>query len=88
MHRGLAPVVLEHTLAAASIDDDVFVLWAPPVLGALSIGDLDLAERLVVPVATALPGGAALPPSAPSGTGCAACSPRPVMTTLGPSRQR
>ena len=30
----------------------------------------------------------ARPPSPPSGTGCAACSPRPAVTTLRPSRQR
>ena len=43
-------------MASAGIDDDFFVLWPPLVLGALSIGDLDLAERLIAPVATALPG--------------------------------
>ena len=52
----MAPVVLGHAMAAAGIDDDFFVLWPPLVLGALSIGDLDLAERLIAPVATALPG--------------------------------
>ena len=52
----LAPVVLSHTMAAAGIDDDFFVLWPPLVLAALSIGDLDLAERLMAPVAIALPG--------------------------------
>ena len=52
----MAPVVLGHAMAAAGIDDDFFVLWPPLVLGALTIGDLDLAERLIAPVATALPG--------------------------------
>ena len=52
----MAPVVLGHAMAAAGIDDDFFVLWPPLVLGALSIGDLDLAERLIAPVATSLPG--------------------------------
>ena len=52
----MAPVVLAHAMAAAGIDDDFFVLWPPLVLGALSIGDLDLADRLLAPVATALPG--------------------------------
>jgi len=52
----LAPVVLGHAMATAGIDDDFFVLWPPLVLGALSIGEVDLAERLIAPVATALPG--------------------------------
>ena len=52
----MAPVVLGHAMAAAGIDDDFFVLWPPLVLGALTIGDLDLAERLIAPVATSMPG--------------------------------
>ena len=52
----MAPVVLGHAMASAGIDDDFFVLWPPLVLGALSIGDLDLAESLIAPVATSLPG--------------------------------
>ena len=52
----MAPVVLSHAMASAGIDDDFFVLWPPLVLGALSIGEVDLAERLIAPVATALPG--------------------------------
>ena len=51
----LATVVLGHAMAASGIDDDFFVLWPPLVLGALSIGDLDLAERLLAPVVSALP---------------------------------
>ena len=52
----MAPVVLAHAMAAAGIDDDFFVLWPPLVLAALAIGDLDLADRLLAPVANALPG--------------------------------
>jgi class 3 adenylate cyclase/tetratricopeptide (TPR) repeat protein len=54
--KRLALVVLDHALAAAGIDDDFFVLWPPLVLGALDVGDLDLAERLLEPVTSALPG--------------------------------
>ena len=77
----LAPVVLSHTMAAAGIDDDFFVLWPPLVLAALSIGDLDLAERLMAPVDIAPPA-YALPLSPPNGTDGAVCSPRPATATL------
>ena len=52
----LAPVVLEHALAASGIDDDFFLLWPALVQGALAFGDLDLAERLLAPVSAAPPG--------------------------------
>jgi class 3 adenylate cyclase/tetratricopeptide (TPR) repeat protein len=52
----LAPLVLEHLLAASGLDDDFFVLWPPAVLAALEAEDLDLADRLLAPVDTALPG--------------------------------
>ena len=52
----LAPLVLTHLLAASSLEDDFFLLWPPLVLAALRAGDLDLAERLLAPVTTALPG--------------------------------
>ena len=52
----LAPLVLGHLLAASGIDDDFFLLWPPLVLAALGAGDLELAERLLDPVTTALPG--------------------------------
>jgi len=52
----LAPLVLDHALAAAGIDDDFFVMWPPLVLAALTLDDLDLAERLLAPVTTVLPG--------------------------------
>jgi len=51
----IGPLVLNHALASAGIDDDFFVLWPPIVLAALTIGDLDLAERLS-PVTAGLPG--------------------------------
>jgi class 3 adenylate cyclase len=53
---GLAPLILTHLLAASSLEDDFFLLWPPLVLAALRAGDLDLAERLLAPVTTALPG--------------------------------
>jgi class 3 adenylate cyclase/tetratricopeptide (TPR) repeat protein len=52
----LAPLVLDHLLAASGLDDDFFVLWPPAVLAALGADDLDLAERLIAPVTDALPG--------------------------------
>ena len=52
----LAPAILAHLLAASSLEDDFFLLWPPLVLAALSAGDLELAERLLAPVTTALPG--------------------------------
>ena len=54
--HGLAPLVLTHLLAASGLDDDFFLLWPPLVLAALRAGNLDLAERLLAPVTTALPG--------------------------------
>ena len=54
--RRLAPLVVEHALAAAGLDDDFFLLWPPSVLAALAADDLDLAERLLAPVTAALPG--------------------------------
>ena len=52
----LAPLLLDHLLAASGLDDDFFVLWPPAVLAALGAEDLDLADRLLVPVSAALPG--------------------------------
>ena len=52
----LAAATVEHLRAAAGIEDDFFVLWPPLVLTALAAGDLDLADRLLEPVATAQPG--------------------------------
>ena len=52
----LAPLVVEHALAAAGLDDDFFLLWPQSVLAALAVDELDLAERLLAPVTAALPG--------------------------------
>jgi hypothetical protein len=52
----LAPAILNHLIAASSLEDDFFLLWPPLVLAALSAADLDLAERLLAPVTNALPG--------------------------------
>ncbi len=52
----LAPLVVEHALAAAGLDDDFFLLWPQSVLAALAVDALDLAERLLTPVTDALPG--------------------------------
>ncbi len=52
----LAPLVLNHLIAASSLEDDFFLLWPPLVLAALRAGDLDLADRLLAPVTNALPG--------------------------------
>ena len=52
----LAPLVLDHLLAASGMDDDFFLLWPLLVLAALAADDLDLAERLLAPVTDALPG--------------------------------
>jgi hypothetical protein len=52
----IAPLVLDHLLAAAGLDDDFFLLWPHLVLAALAAGDLDLAEDLVAPVTAAMPG--------------------------------
>ena len=52
----LAAATLDDLLAAAGIDDDFFLLWPPLVLAALAADDLDLADRLLEPVASAPPG--------------------------------
>ncbi len=52
----LAPLVVDHALAAAGLDDDFFLLWPQSVLAALAVDELDLAERLLAPVTAALPG--------------------------------
>jgi hypothetical protein len=52
----MAPLVLEHLLASAGLDDDFFLLWPQLVLAGLGAGNLELAEQLMAPVATALPG--------------------------------
>jgi class 3 adenylate cyclase/tetratricopeptide (TPR) repeat protein len=52
----LAAVTMDHLLAVSGIEDDFFVLWPPLVLAALAAGDLDLAERLLRPVAAAQSG--------------------------------
>ena len=52
----VAAGAMDHLLAAGGIDDDFFVLWPPLVRAALAAGDVTLAERLLDPVASALPG--------------------------------
>jgi class 3 adenylate cyclase/tetratricopeptide (TPR) repeat protein len=49
----LAGATLADLLAARGLDDDFFVLWPPLVLAALAEDDLDLADRLLQPVAAA-----------------------------------
>ena len=52
----LAATTVEHLRAASGIEDDFNTLWPPLVLAALAAGDLELADRLLEPVATAQPG--------------------------------
>ena len=52
----LAAATMEDLLTASGLDDDFFVLWPPLLLAALAEADLDLAERLLEPVAVAPPG--------------------------------
>ena len=47
---------MDHLLAAAGLDDDFMVLWPRFVLAALGGGDVELAERLLAPVAAVPPG--------------------------------
>ena len=47
---------LGHTLAAQGLDDDFMHQWPALVEAALDAGDLDAADRLAHPVATAEPG--------------------------------
>jgi class 3 adenylate cyclase/tetratricopeptide (TPR) repeat protein len=49
----LAAATMDDLLAVSGIDDDFFVLWPPLVLAALAHQDLDLADRLLQPVAAA-----------------------------------
>jgi class 3 adenylate cyclase/tetratricopeptide (TPR) repeat protein len=53
---GLAEGALGHTLKAMGIDDDFMHFWPPLLRAALAAGDIELAERLLAPVSTALPG--------------------------------
>ena len=48
-------------LSALGLEDDFMHLWPPLVLAAIAAGDLDLAERLIQPVASAQEG--AVPPA-------------------------
>jgi class 3 adenylate cyclase len=56
----LAAATMDDLLAVSGLDDDFFVLWPPLVLAALAQDDLDLADRLLSPVASA-PSGALAP---------------------------
>jgi tetratricopeptide (TPR) repeat protein len=49
----LAAATMDDLLAARGLDDDFFVLWPPLVLAAITVDDLDLADRLLEPVAAA-----------------------------------
>ena len=52
----LASSSLPHLLAAGGLEDDFIHMWPPLVLAALAADDLELADRLLEPVATAAPG--------------------------------
>ena len=51
----LAATTMDYLLTRG-LDDDLFLLWPPLVLAALAAKDLDLADRLLEPVAEAPPG--------------------------------
>ena len=53
---GLVTEAMHHLVAASGVDDDFLVLWPPLVEAALVAGNVTLAERLLEPVADALPG--------------------------------
>jgi class 3 adenylate cyclase/tetratricopeptide (TPR) repeat protein len=52
----IARSTIESLLGAAGIEDDFMHLWPPLVAAALAAHDLELAERLLEPVRTAVPG--------------------------------
>jgi hypothetical protein len=52
----VASISIEHVLAGMGIDDDFHLLIPPLVHAALAHHDVDLADRLLEPVTTALPG--------------------------------
>jgi class 3 adenylate cyclase/tetratricopeptide (TPR) repeat protein len=53
---GIVDEAIDHLVAATGVDDDFMVLWPPLVRAALAAGEVELAERLLDPVAEALPG--------------------------------
>ena len=49
----LAEQVLDHLVTWSGLEDDFVHIWPPLVEAALAIGDLELADRLMIPVAQA-----------------------------------